>query len=79
MCNSEFGLESYGRSKTRRDKTKQSTTLLRGSYALACPRSDFLVLSQAPAWDFHAPAWATNMSPIFVYFKAHPRGFELGL
>ena len=43
------------------------------------------MLSQAPAWDFHAPAWdfhaaawATNMSPILVYFKAHPRGFEWG-
>ena len=36
------------------------------------------MLSHATAWDFHAPAWATNMSPIFVYFKAHPRGFEWG-
>ena len=36
------------------------------------------MLSHAPAWDFHAPACATNMSPIFVYFKAHPRGFEWG-
>ena len=26
----------------------------------------------------HAPAWVTNMSPILVYFKAHPRGFEWG-
>ena len=36
------------------------------------------MLSHATVWDFHAPAWATNMSPIFVYFKAHPRGFEWG-
>ena len=36
------------------------------------------MLSHATAWDFHAPAWATNMSPTFVYFKAHPRGFEGG-
>ena len=36
------------------------------------------MLSHAPAWDFHAPACATNMSPIFVYFKAYPRGFEWG-
>ena len=34
------------------------------------------MLSHAPAWDFHTPAWATNMSPILVYFKAHPGGFE---
>ena len=26
----------------------------------------------------HTPAWATNMSPNFVYFKAHPRGFDGG-
>ena len=32
----------------------------------------FLVLS-------HSPAWATNMSPNLVYFKAHPRGFDGGL
>ena len=36
------------------------------------------MLSHATAWDFHTPAWATNMSPILVYFKAHPRGFERG-
>ena len=36
------------------------------------------MLSHKPAWDFHAPAWATNMSPILVYFKAHSRGFEWG-
>ena len=60
-------------------KATQSATPLHGTYAIACQRSDFLVLSHATAWDFHAPACATNMSPIFVYFKAHPRGFELGL
>ena len=41
--------------------------------------SVLLVLSHAPAWDFHAPMWATNMSPNLVYFKAHPRGFGGGL
>ena len=44
---------------------------LRGPYVPTCLRSSFLVLS-------HAPAWATNMSPNLVYFKAHPRGFEVG-
>ena len=50
-----------------------------GRNAPACLRNIFLVLSHAPAWDFHAPAWATNMSPNLVYFKAHPRGFDGGL
>ena len=36
------------------------------------------MLSHAPAWDFHAPTWATNMSPNLVYFKAHSRGFDGG-
>ena len=31
------------------------------------------------AWEFHAPTWATIMSPTLVYFKAHSRGFERGL
>ena len=46
----------------------------------------FFVLSHAPAcgshvlaWDFHAPTWATNMSPNLVYFNAHPRRFDGGL
>ena len=38
-----------------------------------------LVLSHAPAWDFHALVWATNMSPNLVYFNAHLRGFDGGL
>ena len=39
----------------------------------------FLVLSHAPTCGSHEPAWATNMSPNLVYFKAHPRGFDGGL
>ena len=38
----------------------------------------FFVFSHVGAWDFHAPAWATIMSPNLVYFKAHPRGFDGG-
>ena len=38
----------------------------------------FLVLSHAPAWDLHAPAWATKISPNLIHFKAHPRGFHGG-
>ena len=30
--------------------------------------------SHHSAWDFHAPAWATNMSPNLVYFKAQIEG-----
>ena len=43
-----------------------------GSHAPECG-------SHAPVWDFLAPVWETNMSPNLVYFKAHSRGFDVGL
>ena len=38
----------------------------------------FLVLSHTSAWDLHAPAWVTKMSPNLIHLKTHLRGFHVG-